>query len=294
MALTFDLLPACLLRSRWRDWSFLYSCTDRPPFWGQPWTNSLKRKLWNLSFPLLAASVETMLMLSDKPCTSYRSHLRDPKTVLEYPKLPLSRLSDVIKWQAPLKHRQADRQTNMPCLHSLASTRPWQTLRWYGIVWFGQIIHSTRPATWRTAGSYKNKTRFLAVNKHLRPALQWGINRNANIDWNRQFHCCSCLKTQWGPVVKTVERLALGQTGHSGAKPRAAEETRQETHIDASHAGGHVRSDQWRLEGPDEHPLNSCLHSHHTPVPPSLHAPCISQAWQPPCCFYIHRRLLYT
>lgn len=117
MALTFDLLPACLLRSRWRDWSVLYSCIDRPPFWREPWTKCLKCKLWNLSFPLLAVSMETMLMLSDKPSTSYRSHLRDPKTVLEYPKLPLSRLSDVIKWQAPLKHRQADRQTNMPCLH---------------------------------------------------------------------------------------------------------------------------------------------------------------------------------
>lgn len=104
-------------------------------FWRQLWTKCLKCKLWNLSFPLLAVSVETMLTLSDKPSTSYRSHLRDPKTVLEYPKLPLSRLSDVIKWQAPLKHRQADGRTNMPCLRSLSSAWLWQAVGWYGVVW---------------------------------------------------------------------------------------------------------------------------------------------------------------
>lgn len=69
-------------------------------------------------------SVETISPLSDKSSTSYRSHLCDPKTVFEYPKLPLSRLSDVIKWQAPLKLRQADRLTNMSCLHLLSSARP--------------------------------------------------------------------------------------------------------------------------------------------------------------------------
>lgn len=84
-----------------------------------------------------------MLTLSDKPSTSYRSHLRDPKTVLEYPKPLLSRLSDVIKWQAPLIHRQADGQTNMPCLHSLPSARPWQAVLWCSIVRFGLHIHLT-------------------------------------------------------------------------------------------------------------------------------------------------------
>lgn len=42
-----------------------------------------------------------MLTLSDKAFTSYRSHLGDPKTVLEHPKPSLSCLSDVIRWQAP-------------------------------------------------------------------------------------------------------------------------------------------------------------------------------------------------
>lgn len=52
-----------------------------------------------------------MLTLSDKPSTSYTSHPRDPKTVLEYPKPPLSRLSDVIKRRAPPARRQpTDRQ----------------------------------------------------------------------------------------------------------------------------------------------------------------------------------------
>lgn len=53
-----------------------------------------------------------MLMLSDKASASYRPRLHDPKTVLEYPKLPLSRSSDVIKWQAPLRRRQTGRQTD--------------------------------------------------------------------------------------------------------------------------------------------------------------------------------------
>lgn len=137
MALSFDLLTACLLWRRSRNWSVLSFCTDCTPLYTGPWTKCLKCKLWNVSFPLLAVSVETMLTLSDKPSTSYRSHLRDPKTVFEYPKPPLSRLSDVIKWQAPLKHRQADGQTNMPRLHSLSSARPWQAVVRYGIVWLG-------------------------------------------------------------------------------------------------------------------------------------------------------------
>lgn len=94
--------------------------------------------------------------------------------------------------------------------------------------------------------------------------MDWSINKKTktNINWNWQFRCCSSFKTQWGLVVKTVESLALGQTGHSRAKPQPAE-TRQETHADPSRAGDHVRSDQWRLEGPDQQPLNSSLHSHH-------------------------------
>lgn len=52
-------------------------------------------------------------------------------------------------------------------------------------------------------------------------ALEWGTDRRACSDWNWQFHCCSFPKTQWGLVVKRVEPLARGQTGHSGAKPRA-------------------------------------------------------------------------
>ncbi len=98
-----------------------------------------------------------MLMLSDKLSTSYRSRLHDPTTVPEYPKLPLSRLSDVIKWQAPLKHRQADGQTNMPRLHSLSSAWLWQAVGWCDIVWFGVVYPFDEPATWSAAGFENNK-----------------------------------------------------------------------------------------------------------------------------------------
>lgn len=198
--------PSCLLRSSWRDWSFLCSCTDRPPFWGQPWTNSPKCKLWNLSFPLLAVSMETMLMLSDKPSTSYRSHLRDPKTVLEYPKLPLSRLSDVIKWQAPLNHRQADRQTNMSPLARFSQAVTNSAMEWHCLVWADYPFNQ---GSYLKNGSILQKQR--ATSRHEETFnVSAGINRNTNADWNRQFHCCSCLKTQWGPGCKDSGASGFG------------------------------------------------------------------------------------
>lgn len=63
-------------------------------------------------------------------------------------------------------------------------------------------------------------------------ALEWRIDgKQTNIKWKWQLHCCSSPRTQRGLVVKTAEALALGQTGHSGAKPRpAGEDEAGDTH----------------------------------------------------------------
>lgn len=71
------------------------------------------------------------------------------------------------------------------------------------------------------------------------------INRKTNINWNWQFHCCSSPKAQWGLVVKTVEPLALGQTGHSRAKPWAVETRHTQTQAMQEVTSG-VISEGWR------------------------------------------------
>lgn len=141
-----------------RNWTLLYTRIDLGT-----WTKFLKRKLWNISFSLLAVSMETMLTLSDKPSTSYRSHLRDPKTVLEHPKLPLSCLSHVIKWQAPSQTqtgRRTDKYAPSPFALLSQAVTSCGTV-WCRLVWVDYPFE--RPASWRRVAFEKWQNAFYSL-----------------------------------------------------------------------------------------------------------------------------------
>lgn len=148
-----------------------------------------KSKLWNSGFALVAVDVETMATLSDKPSTSYRSHLGDSKTVLEYPKPLLSRLSDVIKWQAPLHFRQADGHTKMS---------PFAVLR-QAEVWDCSVCVSIWPTKWNlnTVPSSKHETGgsavFIVVQDSVKAGSKDSRAAGFSLDWS-----------QWG--VKSVQQ----------------------------------------------------------------------------------------
>lgn len=133
-----------------------------------------------------------------------------PKQVLEYPKLPLSRLSDVIKWQAPLNaDKPTDRQM---CPVSICFPQTGPGTSWglrCAAVWFGLcVLFKQRAPVEETAWLVNNET--LKKKKFHWLWLNLQLNRETNIKWNWQFPCCLSSKARWGLVVKTVEPSGFG------------------------------------------------------------------------------------
>lgn len=102
--------------------------------------------------------------------------------------------------------RQTDRQTNMSPLARFSQAVTNSAMEWHCLVWTDYPFNQ---ASYLKNGSILQKQRAHSHHEETFN-ISAGINRNTNVDWNRQFHCCSCLKTQWGPGCKDSGASGFG------------------------------------------------------------------------------------